>query len=148
MTGSGKPRHTSVWTLFGSAHESQLAKGRKGRVRSLLLLFGGTYIDRRSSGKSRVMAFSVALGVATNKIAPDDLRRNGPFTYSITYPRQPRTYPKLSCCPPIECEKASQREYSRSTDEEIVISRAYAGAHFSEHLPQRMTMSRTRPRER
>jgi hypothetical protein len=87
-------------------------------------------IDRRSSGKSRVMAFSVAFGVATNKIAPDALRRNGPFTYSITYPRQPRTYPKLSCCPPIECEKASQREYSRSTDEEIVISRAYAGAVF------------------
>src|SRR4030095_15170278 len=45
-------------------------------------------------------------------------------------PRLPRTYPKLPCSPPIECETALQRGYSGSTHEEIVISRAFTKAVF------------------
>ena len=63
-----KPRHTSVWTLFGSAHEGQLAKEWKGRLRffPLPLLFGSRYTRSARCAefsKSGLMGFFHRVGI-------------------------------------------------------------------------------------
>jgi hypothetical protein len=63
-----KPGHRSVWTLFGSAHEGQLAKEWKGRLRffPLPLLFGGRYTRSARCAefsKSGLMRFFHRVGI-------------------------------------------------------------------------------------
>ena len=52
---------------------------------------------------------SLSHSVLYDKIVLDGSTAKGVFTYSVPYPRSPQPYQELSCCPPIECEKAWQR---------------------------------------
>src|SRR4030095_10690471 len=81
-------------------------------------------LDRRSSGKSGVKAFSITFGFATSKIIPDDSLAEGTIYILNNVPKTTSNLPKAPMLSPIECEKAWQRGYSGSTHEEIVISRA------------------------
>ena len=74
-----------------------------GRIRgnqggSLLLLFGDTIrdqLDRRSSGKSGVKAFSITFGFATNKRIPDDSPAKATIYILNNVPKTASNLPKI-----------------------------------------------------
>ena len=73
------------------------AQGVEKRVRSLLLLSAARIrdqLDRRSSGKSGVKAFSITFGFATNKRIPDDSLAEGTIYILNNVPKTTSNLPK------------------------------------------------------
>jgi hypothetical protein len=57
-------------------------------------------LDRRSSGKSGVKAFSIIFGFATNKIIPDDSLAEGTIYILNNVPKTTSNLPKAPVLPP------------------------------------------------